>query len=209
MTRMKNRSGMTLIELMIGLVIMSAAVAAGYATFSSIVDQRQRMKTFVDDVSRGANIRRTLSTWLESGFIIMSSGAAPRNGLQIGSGAARDELQFLTRAKTPLESDLTKVALYVNNSNAAVPPGLVAEFVGLGGITQEPVVISIDPTVSAIRVEYLVNQDGGIRRWSTADEGLQPGIPPVAVRISFVSRDMLSLTTLLRIPLTVVLPASI
>ncbi len=207
MTRLKNRSGMTLIELMIGLVIMSAAVAAGYATFSSITNQRQRMKMVVDDVARGASIRRTLSTWLESGYIIAASGAAPRNGLQIGSGAARDELQFVTRA-TPVSSGVARVALYVNNSNAGVPPGLVAEFTGFGSVTQEPTAISIDSTVSAIQVEYLINQ-GGIRRWYPPEEGLQLGTQPIAVRIAFTSRDPSALTPLLRIPLTVILPGTL
>jgi type II secretory pathway pseudopilin PulG len=192
---------MTLLELLIGIVITGAAVAAGYATFSTLVDQQQRAKFVIDDVARGAAIRRALVGWIQNGRVQLGSGNVPRGGLNLGMQSARDELRVFAVTPTPIGS-MAVITLFVNTNDATLPPGLVAQFTMPFNNFPDSATISIDSTVTGMRVEYLTEQLN-VRQWYTADELGEATVRPLAVRLWFLSNDPRQLTPLMHLPLTV------
>ena len=198
-----RRAGMTLIELLIGIVITGAAIAAGYATFATLVDQNQRAKIAVDLVTEGAGERRMLRRWIENGRPQLGEGNVPRNGLNFGMQGMRDELRLYAITPTPV-GNWALITLFVNTDNPQIPRGLVAQFTMPFRQPADSTVMGIDSTVRGMRVEFLIEQQT-VRQWIAMSElaATQMQQPPLAVRLTFASDGALPLTPMLRIPLTV------
>jgi hypothetical protein len=188
---------MTLIELMIGLVITSLAVAAGYAAFASIVDHQQRVHGTSDEVTRTAAVRRTLTNWLENAQLQISSGDVPSNGMTRDLNSSQEELRFITTAPTPLYTDSTIVDLYVNTNAADPRRGLVALLTR--SQSTDSMLVQLDSTVTAMSVLYLTGETAG-RQW--LDAASLGNTTPVAVRLALLSTEDPSTHSLLWIPIT-------
>jgi prepilin-type N-terminal cleavage/methylation domain-containing protein len=215
---MRSRAGMTLVELMIGLVITTLVVTAGYAAFATIIDRRAEAQRVVTTVGRAAAIRRALVAWLQDGQPQISSGGVPRNGLQLGGEDANGELRFVTTASTPFATDSTTVFLFINTSDTLPQHGLVAQFTRNGGV--DSLRVQIDSAITGLRVDYLTESGTGTaveRLWVTADEmagtssnrrvgggGANTGAIPIAIRLTLSANDSTQLQPLLRVP--IVLP---
>lgn len=203
---MRARHGMTLLELMIGIVVMGAAVAAGYGTFASIVDQRQRTRGAVNEVARGAAVRRTITNWIEASHIIIQTDeSVPRGGPDFRMQNMRDELDLFTFAPTPTGSGATRITILVNNFDRRYQSGLVALLTPIQAGMADTSVLVLDSTVTGLRVEYFVNLTG-TPDWYTKSE--LSGVPtrPSAVRLHCISDNMERLTPLLQLPITVRIP---
>ena len=133
----RPRTGMTLLELLVAIVVTGIALAAGYTALSTIIDRRMQARASVEQVTRAAAIRRTIIDWIQHGQLqLATSSAIPSEGMtdaDLGlNGGGNDQLRFITTAPTPFRHDSTVVELYVNTPDALTygvtntTPGLVA-----------------------------------------------------------------------------------
>lgn len=133
----RMRSGMTLLELLVALVVTGIALVAGYAALSTVIDRRMGANAAIEQAARAASIRRTIVDWLAHGQLQFATGTGvPQDAMSstdLGmTGTANDQLQFVTTASTPLHRDSTVVQLYVNTPDALsygttiTTPGLIA-----------------------------------------------------------------------------------
>ncbi len=132
---------------------------------------------------------------------MINTGGVPRNGLSLGSQGTRDEVRVLIQSgETPVFGQAL-MTMYVNTDNARVAPGLVAEFTTVANGALDTTLVSIDPTIAGLRVEYLV-ENLDVRQWLTTEEIGQANLRPLAMRLWFLSNDP-RFTSLLRIPLVI------
>ncbi len=196
------RSGMTLLELMIGIVVMGAAVAAGYATFATVVDQKHHMEKMVDDASRGAVVRRLVSTWIQSSLNVTLIDAAAEADPNVTRRQYRDNLRIITAGDNPTGKGITQLLLEINENNPRFQRGLVAKFIPFTADQQDTIVVVLDSTVTGIKVDFM-RMVQGISEWVPSNEWVTAMGRPVAVRIYLIANDQSQLTPLLHIPITV------
>ena len=196
-----NRRGMTLMELIVGIVITGFATAAGYAAFTSIVENREKATTMTNAIQRAASTRNLLSNWFANARYLRDSGSTIPNFSSIGSTEPSDELRIITTAPTPLGSQQTQIYMYIDRDPFTTEHGLVAEFTALNQPVDSilQIVVSkkmeIDPTVMGLEVKLL---DPTTRLWVTQFE-LGTGTPiGLSVALHPEWRD--SLPSLLRLP---------
>lgn len=203
--RNSRRPGMTLLELMIGIVVMGAAVAAGYATFATVVDQKHRMERLVDDASRGATVRRQLTNWVQSSMMLSFADASNDGQIDVGSRDQRDELKLYTAAENPLHGGGAQMILTVNTSDPRYQRGLIAYFTPVGAPTgdrADTVAVVLDSMVTGISIEFMRRMQG-IEEWIPSSEWMQAMGRPVAARIYLQANDPRDLTPLLHLPITI------
>jgi type II secretory pathway pseudopilin PulG len=121
---------MTLIELCVGIVVTGIAAAAGYATFSSIIDNRERARESMSAMQHAASTRSMLASWFASARYVRDSIAVPSVS-GIGTLEMDDDIRFITTAATPLGSQQTQIWLYIDRDPFTIEEGLVAEFTAL------------------------------------------------------------------------------
>src|SRR5690606_7133586 len=69
----RTRAGMTLMELVIGLVITGMMAIAGTAAFTSIIDHRRVITEATVETERAAALREMLRTWIGSGSLLATT----------------------------------------------------------------------------------------------------------------------------------------
>jgi prepilin-type N-terminal cleavage/methylation domain-containing protein len=168
--RNRARSGMTLIELVVGLVVTGFIVAAGYAAFATVIDRRENAAQAAFETARASGTRRTLLRWLD--------GATVQVPEDFSDASIIDQLTVITRSATPMQSPQTSVRLFVDDGRSGFGRGLIAMLRPSVGNDSLPV--TLDPDARDMRVQYLATIDG-IRQWTTVD-GLGQN-QPVAVRL--------------------------
>ena len=115
-------SGMTLLEVVVGLMITGVAMTAGYGALASVLDQRDRAEEVLTQTLEAANIRRELRQWLAGARLTIEEDGPGMRGLdgvadrrtdgpadgRIGGRAdgrvSDDMLTILTTAPTPVWS---------------------------------------------------------------------------------------------------------
>jgi Tfp pilus assembly protein PilE len=191
---------MTLMELMVGIVITGIATAAGYAAFSSIVENRERAQASTVAVQRAASTRFMLASWFAQGRVLRDSGSVPSFS-NIGSTEPSDELRLITTAPTPLGSQQTEVYMYIDRDPFTPEEGLVAEFTALNQPVDSVLLyvvskkMEIDRSVMGLEVTLL---DPATRLWVTQLD-LGTGTP-IGLHVSLYSSWGDTLPALLRIP---------
>lgn len=194
MTRMRNtRAGMTLMELIIGIVITAAVATVGAAAFASIIDHRRVISTASAEVERAAALREMIRTWVGSGTInITTGGAAGRaNAVRVqrtligssvpavtAAASTGDELTFTTNTLTPSMAPETRVRLFVDGDAATPETGLTIEYQGPNNAPLQRK--QIDPNILQMTVEFL---DSRTNRWYPYSEAATTR--PNAVRLWF------------------------
>lgn len=155
LTRPRGTAGMTLLELLVGLMVTGLVLAAGYAAVASISDHRRRAAEALDEAARAAAIRRTLSEWIVAARLEPDgTGPAFRGVDALDGGKDDDELTFLTGAAsaTP-DGGVPVVRLYVDRDPETAERGLVAELGGWRGGARERVELA--PAATGLQVRYL------------------------------------------------------
>lgn len=191
-----SRAGMTLMELMVGIVITAAVATVGAATFASVIDQRGVILTASTDVERASALREMLRSWIASGTInITTGGARARNQVQVrrveierlnessvqsvtAAASTGDELTFTTSALTPSLAPDTRVRLFVDGDPNTDELGLTIEYQGPNNAPLQRK--QIDPTILQMTVEFL---DRRTNRWYPYSEAATT--QPIAVRLCF------------------------
>jgi type II secretory pathway pseudopilin PulG len=188
-------------ELMVGIVITGVATAAGFAAFSSIVDNRERAREATRAVQRAASSRLMLASWFANARVLRDSGSTVPNFSSIGSTQPSDELRFVTTAPTPLGSQQTQVYMYIDRDPFTPENGLVAEFTALNqpvdSILQYVVSkkMEIEPTVMGLEVQLL---DPSTKLWLTPfDLGTTT---PIGLRVTLHADWGDTLPPLMRLP---------
>ena len=159
MSRTTSRSGMTLLELVVGLTITGMALSAGYGALASLVDHGDRATRMLDALSRAAAERRALREWLEAARVTVEESGPPFRGLDgIDGRRPNDELTFLTTARTPLGVGGTVVRLYIDRDTLTPERGLVAEFTHWPDRDRQR--LEIEPRADALDCRYLTRMLG-------------------------------------------------
>jgi prepilin-type N-terminal cleavage/methylation domain-containing protein len=211
MTTMRARRGMTLMEVVVGLVITGIMATIGTAAFTGIVDHRRAVAQASLEVERSAALRSLVREWVVAGTVSTPSGGGPRvqqqRAQQVQAAARRqatlggvlpaaesgDELQLSTNALTPAQTNVSRVRLFVDRDDATPESGLAIEYqVGTNGPLQRQ---QLDSTIGDMAVEFL---DRRTTRWVAYEEAAT--IQAVAVRVTLLPRDNDSLPALLQLP---------
>jgi prepilin-type N-terminal cleavage/methylation domain-containing protein len=204
------RRGMTLVELVVGVVITGLMAAAGAAAFGTIIDHRRVVVDSSLQVERAAALRDLLRSWVASGSIRIQSQGAP--GVSTRGAAVRaattssslvpaitaavssgDELRFSTSALTPALTPNVLVRLFVDGDPNTLEQGLTIEYQQNAAAPLQR--RQLDSAITQITVEYL---DRTTNRWTPASE--VAAIRPIAARLSFAS-DTSDVHPLLSLPL--------
>jgi prepilin-type N-terminal cleavage/methylation domain-containing protein len=198
-----RRSGMTLMELVIGLAITGMMAAAGAGAFSSIIDHRREIRDASRSTERAEAFREMLRSWVYAGNIQLQRGGGPR-GIRItapraeglspstsmtgslssvtAAQAAGDEFSFTTTAPNPAMVGSVRMRMYVDADGSTPETGLTVEY---QPNAQQPLMRRmLDSTIDSLIVDYLDSRTG---RWYRSSETAT--ISPIAVRLSFHSTD--------------------
>ncbi len=213
----RARRGMTLLELMVGVVITGMTAAAGAAAFSAIVDRRQAVVNASIEVERAAALRELLRSWVSAGSIqIQTQGIRARAGTRSVAGAQTlrgdpetvlssavstgDELRFTTSALTPAVAPNVSVRLYVDGDANTPEEGLSIEY---QLAPQAPLQRrELDRSITQLTVEYL---DQTTNQW--VPETQAAAVRRIAVRLTLTSGDA-PMHPLLQLPLVFTLPGA-
>jgi hypothetical protein len=198
------RTGLTLLELLVALLVTAAAVTLGYAALAATADAHARAARDGDPVASAAGRRE----WLR-GTIASARIGAPGDGTAFegtdaarratGAGMTADDAIVLV-GELGDGADVW-VRIRVDHDPSTPVHGLVADVVPFPRRPGERVLsIPLEPEVTALDVEYLSPLPP--RRWLSAWNA--PGILPAAVRLRL---DGARVHPLLRVPLTVPLGA--
>lgn len=212
-SRVRKRHGMTLIELVMGVVITGLMAAAGAAAFGSIVDNRRVIVESTAEIERGAALRELLRNWIGSGTIrsqaqqLRMQAAQTERNLRVAAQSRQptgitsaistgDELHFTTNALTPLMTQSVNVRLFVDGDPATAERGLTIEYYAstLSALERR----QLDSSIVRMTVEHL---DRTTNRWVAASEG--QAVRSIAVRLSFPG-DSVPVPRLLQLPLVFV-----
>jgi len=206
----RARAGMTLIELVVGVVITGLMAAAGAAAFGTIVDNRRVIVESTAELERASALREMLRNWIGSGTVQVQTQqvrARTTRAAQVRGGAMQnttqpaitsavstgDELRFTTSALTPAMAPYVNMRLFVDGDAATLERGLSIEY----QVTpQAPLQRrQLDSSIVRMTVEYL---DRTTNRWvPSADAG---AIRVAAVRLTFPA-DSVEVPRLLQLPM--------
>jgi type II secretory pathway pseudopilin PulG len=208
----RARTGMTLMELVIGLAITGMMAVAGAGAFESIIDHRAQIRDAARTTERAEAFRDMLKSWIYAGTIQLQRGGGPRGSMftsrtvvrpasggmnnpsaSTAAQAAGDELAFTTTALNPALLGNVRIRMYVDADNNTRETGLTIEY---QPNTQLPIVRRmLDSTIDSLRVEYLDSRTG---KWFPSTETAT--IAPIAVRLTLHSTDSTA-SPLLRVPM--------
>ena len=121
------RSGMTLVELLVGLTVSSLAMTIGFGSLAMVRSTGDRATTALDISIREDAVRDILTKWLD-GARLLPEGSAEFRGIDgevEGWGAS--EVIFLTTTPTRVHGRETLVRLFIDRNENTPEQGLVAE----------------------------------------------------------------------------------
>ena len=202
---LRERAGMTLIELIAAILLTSIMSLAGTAAFMSIVDHRSVIRTATVEVERAAAMREMLRTWIVSGTIQLQLGGgpggrnrAPRTVRQPIGGVTAvvtdgDELTFTTTAATPSLAAQTRVRLFIDTDESTPEQGLSIEYQYSAGFPLQRQ--ELDSTIKVMTVEIL---DRRTNRWVPSKEAAT--VQPLAVRLTFSPPEGETMPALMQLP---------
>lgn len=199
---MSRRGGFTLLEVLVGLIIASIALTAGFAALTFVGDRARAAEVATLTALEGATTRALLVEWL--------AGARGRSPNRAGSfqgqdgeaqGLDTDELIFPTTARTPLHVPNTLVRLYIDEDDETPERGLVAEMIER--LQDEPRRFELVPSAARMTLRYLPDFGGSpgiewVDGWMMTQTRL-----PRAVEITLEPARGDSLPLLLRYPIRV------
>jgi prepilin-type N-terminal cleavage/methylation domain-containing protein len=197
-----RRAGFTLLEVLVGLIIASIALTAGFSTLTFVGDRARMAEAATLQALEGATTRALLVEWLAG-----ARGRAPNRAgsFQGHDGEAQgldtDELIFPTTARTPLHVPNTLVRLYIDEDDETPERGLVAEMIER--LQDEPRRFELVPSAARLVLRYLPDM-GGTAGIEWVDGWLMPQTRlPRAVEIVLEPAQGDSLPLLLRYPIRI------
>lgn len=223
--RLRARPGMTLMELVVGVVLTGVMAAIGAGAFYSIIDHRRAIIEATAETERAAALREMLRSWINSASVQITTNTGQQTqsrtfgigGTQIiqqtritgttttttpvgvtAAVATGDELTFITSSLTPALTPRTRVRLFIDGDPATPETGLTIEY---QSSTAAPLQRKqLDSTIVAMSVQFLDRTTG---LWYSASDAAT--IQPVATRIWFPESDNVYVTPLLQYPMIFVI----
>ena len=212
--RLRARAGMTLMELVIGLVITGIMAATGVSAFGSIIDHRQVIREASASTERAAALRETIRSWVANGTPRIRLGGGPRGltrataqaggrntfgGMNVASVTPAqglgDDFSVTTSDITPALTPNLTIRLYIDVDANTPEKGLTMEY---QPNPQSPLLRTmLDSTIDTLRVEYL---DGRTHRWFDASQAATLG-GMTAIRLTMIPHDTVSSSPLIRLPI--------
>jgi prepilin-type N-terminal cleavage/methylation domain-containing protein len=201
-----ERSGMTLLELVVALAITGAAIASGYQAYATISDRRSVAAEHADSVARAFALRETLTRWLANARLTVEDDDVVFRGVDSERRLGRDkppsaDLLFLTSARTSVSNHGTIVHLFVARDTTG--DGLTADLSEWRGHCTAR--LRLDRSIAGLSIEFESSVGG---RADPTTSWVSSTILPVSVRVRFQSNPSTSLPPLLRLPLTIRLDGS-
>lgn len=209
---MRNRRGMTLMELIVGLVLTGMMATMGAAAFGSIIEHRRVIQSSTVDMERAAALRETLRLWLADGRVAIQQGGVPRINGGAGSAtrtsassssgtaavsaaaASGDEITFTTSAPNPSMAPSVRIRLFIDADAGTPERGLTIEYQTSAALPLQR--LQLDSTIGSMTVEFL---DSRTQRWFASSEAAT--ISPSAFRIALFPPDGATLPAILQLPL--------
>lgn len=195
-----NRSGMTLLELVVALAITGLAVSAGYGAFATLADRKEIAGAAAERMLRDASARASLSEWLSASRLTIQDDEIEFRSID---GLTReklddDDLTFFTTASTPVGVGGSVVRLFIDRSDSTSERGLVAELREWKGTRS--LVIELVPAAAGLHARVLSGVFGR-RQW--VDSWVSTSVLPAGARIHLAAAEGDSLPALWRLPMTV------
>ena len=201
-TVMARQRGFTLIEVLVGLTVAALALSAGFATLAFLSDREEPVDTVSAVALRGATTRSLLIGWLSEARLQAYRRGPVFQGFDAEErGASSDELNFPTRASTPLGVGTSIVRLFIDRDTQTPEKGLVAELTERA--SDEPRVVELVPEAGALEISYLMPIDGSTGEWTPA--WVNTRRLPKAIRLALAATAPDTLPSLLRYPILVAL----
>ena len=215
---LRQRRGMTLLEVIVALTVAGGALAAGAAVLGFLTDQQER--TGAQAVLSAHAVRTTMREWTAAARLATEGDAEFRGtptsramGASLTSAAnddAADELTFVTSAPTEIAPAGTQVHIYMKRagSDSTQAHGLVAELTPWRH-AGAPVIIELAPDAVGFQARYL-GSIFGRRIWQPS--WISTSVLPMAVELrvlfdtSAASPDRAA-HALLGLPMTIPLAA--
>ena len=199
---MTARRGFTLMEVLVGLIVSALALSAGFATLAFLADREEPVDTVSAVALRGATTRSLLIGWLSEARLQAYRRGPVFQGYDAEErGTASDELNFPTRARTPLGVGITMVRLFIDRDEQTPQRGLVAELTER--VSDEPRFVEIIPEAGALEISYLMPIEGSTGEWMPT--WVDNRRLPKAIRLTLTAAAPDTLPSLLRYPILVAL----
>ena len=197
-----RQRGFTLIEVLVGLTVAALALSAGFAALAFLSDREEPVDTVSAVALRGATTRSLLIGWLSEARLQAYRRGPVFQGFDAEErGASSDELNFPTRASTPLGVGTSIVRLFIDRDTQTPEKGLVAELTERA--SDEPRVVELVPEAGALEISYLMPIDGSTGEWTPA--WVNTRRLPKAIRLALAATAPDTLPSLLRYPILVAL----
>jgi Tfp pilus assembly protein FimT len=214
--KLRARSGMTLMELVIGLAITGMMALTGAAAFGSIIDHKKTIREASVVTERAATLRETVWSWAHASNVRILIGGGPR-GLTRGAGstspntgrggtnnfqasaaakAVGDEITFSNVvAMNPSLQTGINLRMYVDGDENTPERGLTIEYQPNGNQPLQRRML--DSTIDTLHVEFLEGRTG---RWIASSQAATIG-EIRAVRLGFVPNPKIPYSPILLEPL--------
>lgn len=199
-----NRSGFTLVEVLVSLTVASLALTAAFAALAFVRDRSAATEEAARAAVAGAAQRATLIEWLEGARATAPTGESFQGSQGEDPDAVQDLLLFPTTAPTPLGDGYSVVGLYIDEDPETPERGLVAELTG-STFGAEVRRMELVPEAATMRIRYLPDSEGATEWVETWNAGRLPR--GVEITLGAAARD--SLPLLLRFPVRVALGAAL
>jgi type II secretory pathway pseudopilin PulG len=143
----------TLVELVVGLTVASALLAAGYAGLTTALDRREAAVTVLEADLEALATRSALREWLEGTRMVSESNAPLFSGADaLYEDISDDQISFLTTGLTPLGTRIASVRVFVDRDPETPETGLVADFAAWLGT--ERIRMELLPEATGLEVRY-------------------------------------------------------
>lgn len=197
-----NRTGFTLVELMVSLSIIGLALGAGYSALSTVIDLRNSSEEMSEEVLRAAAIRHALREWIAGARLSTDPADPSFRGLDgVHEDKSDDALSFISAASTPIEARVSYIRLFVDRTIETPERGLVAELVDENGRIRS--VLEVEPRVAELDIRFLSGVTGQ-RQWLPS--WISSSVLPRAVELRLLPSSGEALPDLLARPLLVPIP---
>jgi len=196
---MRSRSGLTLIEIVVTLVVASLAMASGYAALSMLADRRSETLQTLNRVVAAAELRQVLERWVGGAELTIEGDHVEFRGLDGHyRGLADDVLVLRTNALTTATEPGSTVRLFIDRNDSTPARGLTVEVWRPRELTAR--YLELDPQVVSLDIRYLSGHLG-VREWSTS--WVSSTVLPLAAEVKLSSAVADSLAELLRVPILI------
>ncbi len=208
MTTLGNRRGMTLIEVLATMILLSLTVAVGGAALTAVVDGQERMEEASLDVERAAAIRDQIHSWIAAGTITTNITGTPIAGNSanltitnpdgtpaiVPAVVSAPALNFTTTADNPARSPTATMRLFIDDDDVTPEMGLTLEYRASNTAPWRR--MQLEPNITYLTIEFLDNVTGF---WYEASQA--NGATARAVRITLAGADDVYFPGILSLPI--------